>query len=55
MMDGRRIFFIGFYEVIEEDLMRVIEESKGNGRVLATFNSTIVSLIPKLDKSSYFE
>jgi hypothetical protein len=40
-------FFLGFYEIIGDDLLRVIEESRTSGRVLATFNSTFIALIPK--------
>jgi hypothetical protein len=48
-------FFIGFYDLIEEDLIRVIEEVKGIRKVLRAFNSTFIALIPKKDKSRSFD
>jgi hypothetical protein len=48
-------FFLGFYEMLEEYSLRVIEESKVSGRILATFNTTFISLIPKYDNPSRFE
>ena len=47
--------FVGFYEDIVEDLMRVIEESRVNKRMLNSFNATFIALIPKLRNPSYFE
>jgi hypothetical protein len=47
-------FFIGFQEIIE-DLKRVVEDSRVNGRMLATFNATFIALIPKSDNPYCFE
>jgi hypothetical protein len=33
-------FFIGFFDLIEEDFRRVIEESKSTRNILATYNAT---------------
>eukprot|EP01018_Ginkgo_biloba_P003770 Gb_15008 [translate_table: standard] len=55
-LDGWTVeFFLGFYEVIEEDLMSVIEESRSSGRILAAFNTTFIALIPKSDNPSSFD
>jgi hypothetical protein len=35
--------FLGFYDFIEEDLLKVIELSHSTGQTLATFNSTFMS------------
>jgi hypothetical protein len=42
-------------EVLEEDMLRVIEESRVSRKVLVTFNATFIALIPKLDNPSTFE
>eukprot|EP01018_Ginkgo_biloba_P034237 Gb_24170 [translate_table: standard] len=48
-------FFLGFLEVIEKELLRVIEESRVSGKMLAAFNSTFIAPIPKSDNPSSFE
>jgi hypothetical protein len=50
-LDGWLVeLLIGFYEVIEEDLMRIIEEYRVNGRMLEAFNATFFTFIPKTKK-----
>ena len=44
--------FIGFYEMSEEDLLRFVKESSIFGKILATFITTFMTLIPKLDNST---
>jgi len=39
-------FFSAFFELVNDDLLRVIEESRINGRAEGSLNSTFVSLIP---------
>ena len=46
---------MGFMDLIELNSLAVIEESKYNGRVLATFNSTFISLIQKVDNMKICE
>jgi hypothetical protein len=46
---------LSFYEVIEDDLLRVVEESRSKGKVLGVFNSTFIALIPKKDKLVSFD
>jgi len=42
-------FFIGFYDMLKEELLRVVNDTRRSGKVLASFNSTFISLIPKND------
>jgi hypothetical protein len=37
---------LGFYDFLEEDLLRVIEESRMLGKVTDTLNTTFIALIP---------
>jgi hypothetical protein len=48
-------FSLGFYETLEEDLMRVINESRLSWRMLAAFNSTFIALILKEDNLISFD
>jgi hypothetical protein len=48
-------FFLGFYEFLEKDLVRVIEESRVFGRIVAAFNTTFIALIPKFYNSFGFD
>ena len=42
-------------DMFEEDLIRVMNESRVNGRVLVAFNATFIVLISKFDKPSIME
>ena len=42
-------FFIDLYDVLGADLLRVVEDTRLSGRLLAYFNSTFIALIPKVD------
>jgi hypothetical protein len=46
--------FIGFYDLLEDDLIRVIEEVKSSSKVLGIFNVTFLALIPKNDNPKSF-
>eukprot|EP01018_Ginkgo_biloba_P038193 Gb_37994 [translate_table: standard] len=48
-------FFLGFYDLVEGGLLKVIEESRVHGKVLASFNATFIALIPKVDNPTSFE
>jgi hypothetical protein len=48
-------FFLGFYEVLEEDLLEVVKESKAYGKIPAAYKTTFIALIPKLDSPTNFE
>jgi hypothetical protein len=41
--------------VVEEDLLRVIEKVKNYSRMLRSFNSTFISLIPEKEKLELFD
>jgi len=56
VLDGWIVeLFIGFYELLEEDLLQVLEESMVSSKVIGDFNSTFLALIPKNDNPSYFD
>jgi hypothetical protein len=39
-------FFIGFYDHIKDDLLKVVRESHASMKVLSSLNSTFLALIP---------
>ena len=43
------------FDVLGEDLLRVIETSQISGKIPAVFNSTFLALIPKIDHPLSFE
>ena len=43
------------FDVLGEDLLRVIELSRISGKIPAVFNSTFLALIPKIDHPLSFE
>jgi hypothetical protein len=47
--------FSGFLKYIDLDLLRVIKESRISRRVLATFNSTFIAIIPNTNILGSFE
>jgi hypothetical protein len=49
-LDGWPIkFYVGFYHIIEHDVLCEVEESKKMEKVLGAFNSTCLENIPKKD------
>jgi hypothetical protein len=48
-------FYIVFYDTLGNYFLRVIEESKLAGIIHPSFNSTFLSLIPKVDEPSSFD
>ena len=44
-----------FFDVLGLDLLEVVDDSRKYGKVLATFNSTFIALIPKSDLPKSFE
>ena len=40
-------FFQSCWDLVKEEIWEVMEESRGMGQVLMTFNVTFLSLIPK--------
>lgn len=50
--DGWTIeFYSGFFELIGEDLLEVVEESRRTRVIHAPINATFIALIPKVDKA----
>jgi hypothetical protein len=48
--DGWTIdFFVGIYNIIGKDILKVVEESRINGHIHAPLNATFIALIPKKD------
>jgi hypothetical protein len=46
--DGWHVdFFLGFYDLMEEDLLRVVEEVQTSGKVWGDCNYIFLALIPK--------
>jgi hypothetical protein len=48
-------FYIGFYEFLEEELLRIFEEIISIGKVLGDMNGTFIALIPKKNVPVIFE
>lgn len=49
--------YLGLFDIIGADLLKVMEESRREGFIHATLNSTFIALIPKADnlsKMDYF-
>ena len=40
-------YFLSIIDTVEEDLLRVVEVSRNQGKMLGDFNVTCISLIPK--------
>ena len=49
------VFYLGLFDVLVQDLLKVIEESRSKGRVFVVFNSSFIVLIPNSDSSTCFE
>jgi hypothetical protein len=47
-------FFLHFFELVEQDLLDVVEESRIRGEVIKQINSTFIALIPKVNRPSTF-
>jgi hypothetical protein len=54
--DGWSIeFYLGFFELIGKDILKVIEESRLNGRIHSPLNTTFIALIPKVNDPLSFD
>jgi hypothetical protein len=54
--DGWTIeFYLGFFELVGEDLLEVVEESRRSGLIHAPINATFITLIPKVDRDETFD
>ena len=50
-MDGMSLHF---FDLIGLDILKVVEQSRNEGRVSGSLNATFITLIPKSDKPSSF-
>lgn len=48
-------FFADFFEVLSEDMLRVVKEVRLSGRMSWSYNSTFIALIPKVDYPTSFD
>jgi hypothetical protein len=48
-------FYLGFYDLLGSDILKVVEESRINGHIHEPLNSTFIALIPKTDNPSSFD
>ena len=48
-------FFQGFYDLVKEDLLKIVQESQRVGKVLGALNFTFLALIPKKQNPASFE
>lgn len=54
--DGWSIeFYLGFFELLGEDLLEVVEKSRKSRVIHAPINSTFIALIPKVEKPEAFD
>jgi len=47
--------WLGFYDIIEETLLRVVDHSRRLRKMLASFNTKFIALIQNFDNLSCFE
>lgn len=48
-------FFLGCYDFIKDDLRRVVELLRTTRNTLVAFNTTLITLIQKIDNPTIFE
>eukprot|EP00253_Pinus_taeda_P010150 PITA_10150 len=54
--DGWTIeFYLAFFDVLGQDLLGVVEESRTTGSIYHAINSTFIALIPKFDSHESFD
>eukprot|EP00253_Pinus_taeda_P033720 PITA_33720 len=54
--DGWTIeFYLAFFDLLGQDLLRVVEESRSSGCIYHAINSTFIALIPKTDSPTSFD
>lgn len=55
-LDGWTVeFFLAFFETLSPDLLKVVEASRSESKMLEAFNSTFVALIPKSANPASFD
>jgi hypothetical protein len=54
-LDGLIVeFYVGFYDLIKEYILKVVRESQNSSKMLGSFNSTFPTLIPKSQSGRSF-
>jgi hypothetical protein len=54
--DGWSIeFFLGFFDLLGNDILKVVKESRKNGHIHKPLNATFNALIPKFDNPTTFD
>jgi len=48
-------FYLGFFDLLGNDILKVVESSRKNGRIHDPINATFIALIPKIDKPTSFD
>jgi hypothetical protein len=46
---------LGCYEFIEDDMRRVLEATRTTGKILESYNTSFIAMIPKEDNPTSFE
>jgi hypothetical protein len=47
-------FFLAFFDILGDDILEMVEESRRKGRVTGALNATFLALIPKSDNPGSF-
>jgi hypothetical protein len=53
--DWTNEFFTFFFDLVGEDLLEMVEESRRLGSIVGGLNSTFLTLIPKANKPTTFD
>jgi len=48
-------FYLAFYELIKDDLLKTVRESQSSGKVLGSLNTSFLCLIPKTQEGASFD
>jgi hypothetical protein len=48
-------FYLGFFDLLGNDILKVVEESRKNGHIHDPLNATFIALIPKSDNPATFD
>jgi len=48
-------FYLGCFDILGNDLLRVVDYSRTSGQTLVAFNANFIALIPKIDNPTNFD
>jgi hypothetical protein len=55
-LDGLTVeFYLGLYDLLKDDILKVAKESKKSRKIVGSFNATFLALIPKNKEAISFE